>query len=217
MKKFVPFMLSFSVSCSVMIKEGIEESVSSLRVNCPEVVHTRGFYCDGDRAYSDRVQSGSKVRIVSLQTGRSITMAVFRRDDVNGICIPEKFRSHLGNPPFSARLEIQRCGVDDKRECASYIKGFASYYKEQYHGRESPYGVKYDMHQYHGASPDLPLGSLLKVKNLKNGKEVVVKIIDRGPFKEGRVIDLSYRAAKDLDMLKDGIVEVEIRVIRCGD
>ncbi len=112
---------------------------------------------------------------------------------------------------------MERCGIDDRRECPAYIRGLASYYGEDYHGREIPYGISYDMHGLYAASPDLPLGTLLKVKNLKNGKEVVVKVIDRGPFKGNRVLDLSYSAAKSLDMLREGVVEVEARVIRCGD
>ncbi len=216
MKRFLSLLL-FTSSCSAVVQDRSTGADGELRVNCPEVLRTEGFYCTGDRAYSNLVQSGSRVRVVNILTGKSITIAVFRREDIRGICVPERFRNILGDAPFLAKLEIQRCGVDDRRTCPTKIKGLASYYTEPYHGRETPYGIRYDMHGYYVASPDLPLGSLLRVKNLRNGKEVVVKVIDRGPLKPGRVLDLSYSAARDLDMLKDGVVEVQALVLRCGE
>lgn len=217
MKIFLVVLLLLISSCSVVVQDRSIGAGGELRVNCPEVLRTEGFYCTGDRAYSNLVQSGSRVRVVNTLTGKSITIAVFRREDIRGICVPERFKNILGDAPFPARLEIQRCGVDDRRTCPARIRGLASYYAEAYHGRETTYGIRYDMHGYYVASPDLPLGSLLKVKNLKNGREVVVKVIDRGPLKPGRVLELSYSAARDLDMLKDGVVEVQALVLRCGE
>lgn len=215
MKRLTVIFIPFLFSCSVMVREASKEE--HLRVSCPTIIRTEGFYCDGERAYSNAVQSGSRVKIENLLTGRSITIAVFRKEDVKGICVPDRFRGLLGPAPFPARLEVQRCGVDDIRTCPAYIRGPASYYAEQYHKRETPYGISYDMHGLYAASPNLPLGSLLRVKNLKNGREATVKVIDRGPFKGNRVLDLSYAAARELDMIKDGVVEVEARVLRCGD
>ncbi len=217
MKTFLLLFLFLISSCYVAAWDRSIGADGELRVNCPEVLRTEGFYCTGDRAYSNLVQSGSRVRVVNILTGKSITIAVFRREDIRGICVPERFRDILGEAPFLAKLEIQRCGVDDRRTCPATIRGLASYYAEPYHGRETPYGIRYDMYGYYAASPDLPLGSLLKVKNLKNGREVVVKVIDRGPLKPERILDLSYSAARDLDMLRDGVVEVQALVLRCGD
>lgn len=211
MRRLLIALLALVFSCSPALQE------KSLLVNCPQVIHTRGYYCREDRAYSNLVQSASRIRVVSLSTGKSITIAVFRREDMEGICVPERFRDLLGSEPFPARLEVQRCGPDDRRSCPPYVRGLASYYGEPYHGRQTPYGKPYDMYGYYAASPDLPLGTLLRVKNLKNRREVVVKVIDRGPFKGGRVLDLSYAAAKELDMIRDGVVEVEAVVLRCGD
>lgn len=209
--------LLFISSCSVVIQDRSTETGGELRVNCPEVLRTEGFYCKGDRAYSNLVQNGSRVRVVNLSTGKSITIAIFRNENIRGVCVPESFRRLLGQEPFPARLEIQRCGVDDKRTCPKVIRGLASYYTDPYHGRETPYGIKYDMYGYYAAHKELPLGTLLEVKNLKNGRTVRVKVIDRGPFKPERVLDLSYSAARDLDMVKDGVVEVQAIVLRCGD
>lgn len=69
------------------------------------------------------------------------------------------------------------------------------------------------MYKLTAAHRTLPLGTRVRVKNLENGKTVVVRINDRGPFKEGRIIDLSYQAAKKIGMLKKGTVEVRIDVI----
>ncbi len=208
-------ILPFLFSCSVKVKD--MDKGEYLEVNCPSTIKTRGFYCKEDKAYSDKVQSGSRVKIESLLTSKSITIAVYRREDIDGICVPERFKSLLGPEPFPAKLEVQRCGVDDRRTCPRVIRGLASYYGDPYHGNPTPYGIKYDMHGFYAASPDLPLGTLLKVKNLKNGKEVVVKVIDRGPFKDGRVLDLSYASAKELGMIRDGVVQIEAKVLRCGD
>ncbi|MFN7065871.1 MAG: septal ring lytic transglycosylase RlpA family protein [Aquificaceae bacterium] len=209
------YLLPFLFSCSITVRDLAREDY--LEVNCPSTLQAKGFYCREDRAYSNKVQTGSRVRVESLLTGKSITVAVYRREDMEGICVPERFRGMLGPEPFPARLEIQRCGVDDRRRCPIVLRGLTSYYGEGYHGGKTPYGIEYDMYKPYAASPDLPLGTLLRVRNLRNGKEVVVKIVDRGPLKGGRILDLSYASAKELDMIRDGVVEVEARVLRCGD
>ncbi|RMH80209.1 MAG: septal ring lytic transglycosylase RlpA family protein [Acidobacteria bacterium] len=211
------FSLLFLLSCSVTVRDRTNIKESSMEVNCPSIVYARGYYCNESKAYSDKVQSGSRVRVWNESTGKSVTLAVYRREGIQGICLPESFRNLLGDGPFKARLEVQRCGVDDVRICPSYFKGLASYYKEPYDGRETPYGIKYDMMGYYAAHRELPLGTTLRVKNLRNGRETIVKVIDRGPFREGRVLDLSYAAARDLDMLLRGVEEVEAWVMKCGD
>lgn len=216
------FSLLFASSCTVVIKEKEaytypDTSANKLRVNCPPVLDTTAYYCAGDRVLSSHFQTKSKIRIVNLRNGKSITIAVYRDEKVKGLCIPESYKGLLGDDPFPARVHVLRCGYEDIRTCPSVIRGIASWYGEPYHGRESAYGIIYDMHGFYAASRDLPLGSLLRVKNLRNNKEVEVKVIDRGPLKEGRVLDLSYGAAKALDMIKEGTAPVEARVIRCGD
>ncbi len=174
-------------------------------------------YCFTDRAYSNLVQTGSRVRVTNLENGRSITIAVYRDESMTGVCVPDKHANLLGKAPARAKLEILRCGIDNITTCPPYIRGLASWYGHPYHGRQATYGQIYDMYGLYAASRDLPLGTLLRVRNLRNGKEVEVKVIDRGPFKSERVLDLSYEAAQRLDMLKDGVVEVEAKVLRCGD
>ena len=87
-------------------------------------------------------------------------------------------------------------------------KGRASWYGKKFHGAKTANGEIYDMHQMTAAHPTLPLPSYAKVTNLSNGKSVIVRVNDRGPFLRGRIIDLSYAAAFQLDYIKQGSAEV---------
>ncbi len=89
-------------------------------------------------------------------------------------------------------------------------RGIASWYGEPFHGRRTSSGETYNMHAMTAAHKTLPLPVHVRVKNLSNGKSVVVKVNDRGPFLHNRIIDLSYAAAKQLDMVGAGTAEVEI-------
>lgn len=92
--------------------------------------------------------------------------------------------------------------------------GMASWYGEDYHGNKTTSGEVYDMHKLTAAHCCLPLGTSVKVTNLANGKSVKVKINDRGPFKKGRIIDLSYAAAKEIGLIGAGTQKVKIKVIK---
>ncbi|MCX7735674.1 MAG: septal ring lytic transglycosylase RlpA family protein [Candidatus Kapabacteria bacterium] len=92
--------------------------------------------------------------------------------------------------------------------------GIASYYSSVFEGKATASGEIYSGSELTAAHKTLPFGTIVKVRNLKNNKSVVVRINDRGPSKTERVIDLSYRAAEILDMIRDGIVKVEIIIIK---
>src|SRR5690606_4504092 len=92
-------------------------------------------------------------------------------------------------------------------------RGIASWYGPGFHSASTSNGERYDMYAMTAAHKTLPLPCYVQVTNLKNGKSVVVRVNDRGPFKEGRIIDLSYTAAAKLDMLKDGTTFVEVRAL----
>lgn len=102
-------------------------------------------------------------------------------------------------------------------EVGSTQRGLASWYGGEFHGRSTASGETYDMHEKTAAHRDLPLGTLVRVKNLDNGQATEVRINDRGPFVRGRIIDLSYTAAKELKMLGPGTAKVEIRVLEVGE
>lgn len=91
--------------------------------------------------------------------------------------------------------------------------GNASWYGSKFHGHLTSNGETYDMYSMSAAHKSLPLPSYVKVTNKENGKQVIVRVNDRGPFHEGRIIDLSYAAAHRLDMLKTGTASVKIEVI----
>lgn len=92
--------------------------------------------------------------------------------------------------------------------------GEAAWYGEPYHGRPTTSGEVYDMYQLTAAHRTLPIGTRVMVTNLNNGRSVEVRINDRGPFKEGRIIDLSYAAARLLDAVGPGVIPVRLRVTR---
>jgi rare lipoprotein A len=214
---FLVLFLVFWSGCSVVIKEKPKRYEGVLKVNCHSPIYTKGFYCEGGKARSTWVQPWSKVKITNLKNQKSITIAVMRDDNVEGVCVPEKYKSILGADPFPAKLDIERCGREGITECPAKIEGLASYYTEPYHNRETAYGIPYDMHGMYAAHRTLPLGTMLKVINTENHKEVIVKVIDRGPFKQGRVLDLSYGAAKELGIINKGEVKVVAYVLRCGE
>jgi rare lipoprotein A len=92
-------------------------------------------------------------------------------------------------------------------------RGIASWYGSKFHGRKTSSGEPYDMHLATAAHKTLPLPSYAEVTNLDNGKKVVVKINDRGPFLHDRLIDMSYGAALRLGMTETGTARVDVRVI----
>ena len=95
-------------------------------------------------------------------------------------------------------------------------KGTASWYGSKFHGRRTSSGEPYDMHLATAAHKSLPLPTYAEVTNLDNGRKVIVKVNDRGPFKDDRIIDMSYGAALRLDMIKTGTARVEVRAIEVG-
>jgi rare lipoprotein A len=96
-------------------------------------------------------------------------------------------------------------------------KGIASWYGAKFHGRRTSSGEKYDMYAMTAAHKALPLPSYVEVTNLNNGRKVIVKVNDRGPFHDNRLIDLSYTAAKKLGIIAHGTGLVEVRVITGGE
>ncbi|MBI4193697.1 MAG: septal ring lytic transglycosylase RlpA family protein [Betaproteobacteria bacterium] len=96
-------------------------------------------------------------------------------------------------------------------------RGVATWYGRRYHGRQTSSGERYDMYGMTGAHTTLPIPSYARVTNLSNGRSVIVRINDRGPFIGERLIDLSYAAAYRLGLVADGSSVVEVESIRPGD
>jgi rare lipoprotein A len=95
-------------------------------------------------------------------------------------------------------------------------RGLASWYGKRYHGSKTSSGETYDMYAMTAAHPTLPIPSYARVTNVANGKSVVVRINDRGPFRDGRVIDVSYVAAHKLGFIQAGQARVEVEAIVPG-
>jgi rare lipoprotein A len=120
-------------------------------------------------------------------------------------------RSAKGNPPFYEVLG-KRYFVLPNAE-GYQERGVASWYGPGFHKGQTSNGERYDMYAMTAAHKTLPLPTWVEVTNLRNGRSVTVRVNDRGPFKDGRIIDLSYSAAEKLDMLRDGTTFVEVRAL----
>jgi rare lipoprotein A len=120
-------------------------------------------------------------------------------------------RSDRGNPPF---YEVLGKRYHVLPTSAGYVqRGIASWYGRDFHGLSTSSGETYDMNAMTAAHTTLPLPTWVEVTNLVNGKRVVVKVNDRGPFVDNRLIDLSYAAATALDMVQRGTTRVEVRAV----
>jgi rare lipoprotein A len=123
-------------------------------------------------------------------------------------------RSAHGNPPFyqvAGKRYFVLALADGYLE-----RGVASWYGPTFHGGNTSSGEPYDMYGMSAAHKTLPLPTYVRVTNLKNGRSVVVRINDRGPFVANRLIDLSYSAAAKLDMIREGTTLVEVRALTPG-
>lgn len=96
-------------------------------------------------------------------------------------------------------------------------RGRASWYGPKFHGKRTASGEIFNQWSMTAAHKKLPLGTIVRVKNLKNGRSVKVRINDRGPFVRRRIIDLSKGAAAKLGMIEDGVVRVRIEVLKWGE
>jgi rare lipoprotein A len=101
----------------------------------------------------------------------------------------------------------------DPWRVVSTERGKAAWYGGRFHGRKTASGERFDKNALTAAHKKLPFDTMVRVRNLDNGKTVIVRITDRGPYGKGRIIDMSEAAAKELDMIKAGVVKVEVEVL----
>lgn len=105
-------------------------------------------------------------------------------------------------------------GVFSTNGLSQQKKGKASYYADKFEGKLTASGEKYQRIKFTAAHKTLPFGTEVKVTNLLNNKSVIVRINDRGPFVKGRIIDLSWIAAKKIDLIESGVIDVSIEVLK---
>jgi rare lipoprotein A len=124
---------------------------------------------------------------------------------------------------YSSRSERNRVGNSLNRfdqysnsEVLETEKGIASYYADKFHGRITYSGEVYDMYDCTAAHPTYPMGTIIRVTNETNLKTIIIPINDRMPFRDDRIVDLSYGTAEELDMVQAGIANVIIEVLEWG-
>jgi len=123
----------------------------------------------------------------------------------------EEPRSRYGNPES---YEVRGVTYHVLETSEGYeAEGTASWYGEEFQGRRTSSGEPYDMYAMTAAHRTLPIPTYVEVTNLENGRTVVVRVNDRGPFHEGRIIDLSYAAAQKLGLVGPGTARVRVRAL----
>ncbi len=129
-----------------------------------------------------------------------------------GDAVPrQEYKSRMGNPAFYDERGVRYRVLETSKDFVE--RGIASWYGDYFHGRPTSTGEPYDMHAMSAAHKTLPLPTYVRVTDLDTGNRVVVRVNDRGPFVEGRIIDLSYAAALRLGITTKGTARVEVRAL----
>ena len=123
----------------------------------------------------------------------------------------QEYKTRLGNPAFYDEFGVRYRVLQTSKDYVE--RGIASWYGDPFHGRATSTGETYDMYAMTAAHKTLPLPTYVRVTDLDTGNRVVVRVNDRGPFVEGRIIDLSYVAALKLGIARQGIARVEVRAL----
>jgi rare lipoprotein A len=133
---------------------------------------------------------------------------------------PDREAGPVVDPPFDAdesatttATTAAAAAEPTERVVVRTLEGVASFYASSLAGRRTASGVPYRPREMVAAHRDLPFGTRLRVENLRNGRVVEVTVVDRGPFTRGRVLDLSRRAAEELDFVRQGHTRVRIEVL----
>ena len=154
--------------------------------------------CVGDKARDDQQADGP--------SGRKIAPA-----DVDDAVPQKEPRARYGNhSPYTVLGKTYTVMSSSK---GYHERGIASWYGSKFHGRRTSSGEPYDMHLATAAHKRLPLPTYVEVTNLDNGRKMVVKVNDRGPFVKGRIIDLSAGAAKQLGFYRNGTAKVRVETV----
>jgi rare lipoprotein A len=153
-------------------------------------------------------------------------MNCFNRQALYGIVLISLFGC-TSSPRFAERdnhsketrpqQKIDRPGKNISGKVLLTLEGVVSYYADDFHGKQTSSGETYDMHALTAAHRTFPFGTKVLVTNLENNKTVVVRVNDRGPFKEGRIMDLSMGAAKEIDLILNGTARVRLEVLEWGN
>ena len=152
-------------------------------------------------------QAGIRFCLVSLTLLASACTASPRYPSPSSSTRPET--SHSANLPDNATEPLPRVSTE-----GAYQVGLASYYAHKFHGRQTANGEIFDMYGLSAAHRELPLGTVIRVTHIGNGRSLELRVNDRGPFIPGRILDLSLGAAQKLDMVEAGVAEIRIDIIK---
>lgn len=131
-----------------------------------------------------------------------------------GCSSTQRFAKEEGDS--NSRYEKNKSSEEFNGGVLETVRGIASFYADKYHGRQTSNGEIYNMYDLTAAHKTYPFGTIVRVTNLSNGKSVKLRINDRMPEYNPRAIDISYKAAQELDMLISGIADVKIEVLKWG-
>ena len=139
-----------------------------------------------------------------------------------GRSAPAKYKKATSAPlkkskPKSKAIFIDPKTVNTNVKHKKRMVGISYFYAEDFHGKLTANGEIYDMYGLTAAHKTLPLNTVARVTNLENGKSLILRINDRGPYIQGRMLDCSYGAAKKLDFVQQGKTKVQVDVIEWGD
>jgi rare lipoprotein A (peptidoglycan hydrolase) len=136
---------------------------------------------------------------------------VSKDEDVYIFSSPPKANPH---PKIGRSYRIAGVRYTPKVEPNYTQVGVASWYGKQFHNKLTANGEVFDMFEVSAAHRTLPLPSVVKVENLRNGKSIIARVNDRGPFKDNRIIDMSYAAASQLDFINQGLTKVKVTLLK---
>tara|TARA_B100001996_G_C18474434_1_gene521285 strand:- start:123 stop:605 length:483 start_codon:yes stop_codon:yes gene_type:complete len=136
-----------------------------------------------------------------------------------GACIssPRYTSQEFSTPNSKTKPKSSNKKINKNKKHKKIIYGVSSFYAEDFHGKLTANGEVYDMYGLTAAHKTLPLNTICRVTNQENGKSLILRINDRGPYIKGRILDCSYGAAKKLDFIVQGTTNVKIEIIEWGD
>jgi rare lipoprotein A len=142
-----------------------------------------------------------------------LAAAVFLAANMGAATVPNHQQPQAKTNAIPVAVKAPKALKSAKVEPKPFQVGSASWYGKQFHGKTTASGEDFDMFEFTAAHRTLPLGTFVKVTNLKNGKWIVVRVNDRGPYVGNRIMDLSYSAARMLNF-RDGVERVRIDLIQ---
>ncbi|MGK0617806.1 septal ring lytic transglycosylase RlpA family protein [Meiothermus cerbereus] len=146
-----------------------------------------------------------------LPVGLEIAIPPSEWDPMNLEVLP--LPEAIEEPPAWVFIRPPQAPLEPQKPAQVYQQGLASWYGPRFHGRRTANGERFNKFHMTAAHRTLPFNTWVRVTNLKNGKSVVVRINDRGPYVRGRIIDLSYAAARLLGMHAHGVVQVKVEIL----